>query len=96
MLDLVNKIDIKRSYKTLHYEIWVSTILGKQKFVRKKLSDPAQNSAFGIQDYFEYITRNHEAFANNPLMQVYVNTTECINTFEVESPKIKVMKIYLN
>ena len=49
-----------------------------------------------FQDYFEYITRNHEAFANNPLMQVYVNTTEGINTFEVESPKIKVMKIYLN
>ena len=30
-------------------------------------------SVAGIQDYFEYIIKKHEASASNPLIQIYVN-----------------------
>ena len=38
-----------------------------------------------IQDYFEYIIKKHEAIADNPPVQIYVNKTENRIVFKIRT-----------
>ena len=71
--------------------------MGKYKKSHKnnkfKISDPTWNEEFelpdgsyhvsDIQDYFEYILKNHETVADNPLIRKYVNKIENRVTFKI-------------
>ena len=49
-----------------------------------KLSDRSY-SISDIQDYFEYIIKKHEAIADNPPVQIYVNKTENRIVFKIRT-----------
>ena len=49
-----------------------------------KLSDRSY-SISDIQDYFEYIINKHEAIADNPPVQIYVNKTENRIVFKIRT-----------
>ena len=38
-----------------------------------------------IQDYFEYILKNHNGNVGNPLMKIYVNKIDNRITFKIEN-----------
>ena len=42
-------------------------------------------SVSDIQDCFEYITKKHETFTDNPTMKIYVNKIENRITFKVKT-----------
>ena len=42
-------------------------------------------SASDIQDYFEYILKNHREIIDNPSVKIYVNKIENRITFKVKS-----------
>ena len=43
------------------------------------------NSVSDIQDYFEYIIKNHETIANNPPVQIYVNKIKNRIVFKIKT-----------
>ena len=59
--------NIKKLYKNNNFKISAPT--WNDKF---KLPDDLY-SVSDIQDYFEYIIKKHETFANNPPIQIYAN-----------------------
>ena len=42
-------------------------------------------SVSDIQDYFEYIIKKHEAIADNPLVQIYVNKIKNRIVFKIKT-----------
>ena len=38
-----------------------------------------------IQDYFEYIITKHETIADNPSVQIYINTTENMTVLKIKT-----------
>ena len=85
--------------KILLYQILVYTIHGKTKKSYKnnkfKISAPTWNdqfelpdgsySASDIQDYFEYILKNHREKTDNPSIRIYVNKIENRITFKIKT-----------
>ena len=87
-LILADKLNLKDPNKNIAlanlsiYYIWknIKSEYNNNKF---KTSAPTCNDEFNlpdgpysvsdIQDYFEYIIKKHEAIANNPPVQIYVN-----------------------
>ena len=48
-----------------------------------KLSDGSY-SVSDFQDYFQYIIKKHETFADNPPIRIYVNKIENRITFKIK------------
>ena len=87
-LTLADKLNLKDPNKNMAlanlsiYNTWknIKSEYNNNKF---KISAPTWNdkcdlsdgsySASDIQDYFEYIIKKHEAIADNPPVQIYVN-----------------------
>ena len=42
-------------------------------------------SVSGIQDYFQYIIKNHETIADNPSVQIYVNKIKNRIVFKIKT-----------
>ena len=84
----------------LPYRILASTIYGKMgksniKTKTFKISAPTQNDKFqllhgsysisDIQDYFNYVIKEHETMTHNPPIRIYINKTENGITFKIKS-----------
>ena len=62
---------------------------------RFKISAPTWNDTFGlpdgsysisaIQDYFEFIIKEHETLTENPLLQIYANKIKNRIVFEIKA-----------
>ena len=100
LLNLSDKINLKRSDKYVAlsnlsiYYTWknIKKLYKNNKF---KISSPTWNGQFelpdgscfvsDIQDYFEYILKNHETVTNNPLIMIFVNKIENRITFKIKT-----------
>ena len=100
LLNLSDKINLKRSDKYVAlsnlsiYYTWknIKKLYKNNKF---KISSPTWNGQFelpdgscfvsDIQDYFEYILKNHETVTNNPLIMIFVNEIENRITFKIKT-----------
>ena len=80
-----DKLNLKNPNKNMAlanlsiYYTW-KNIKSEYKNNKIRISAPTWNdfldgsfSVSNIQDYFEYIIKNHETIADNPLVQIYVN-----------------------
>ena len=98
LLNLTDKINLKRSDKYVVYQTLAYTILGKNikksyKNNKFKISAPTWNEEFelpdgsysvsDIQDYFEYIIKRHETVTHNPSIMIYVNKIESRFAFKI-------------
>ena len=99
LLNLSDKINLKRSDKCVAlsnprvYNTWknIKKLYKNNKF---KISASTENeefelsdgsySALDIQDYLEYIIKNHKAFTDNTPLSTYVNKIENRITFEIK------------
>ena len=73
LLNLVNKINLKRSEKYFALSTW------NEKF---ELPDGSY-SVSDIQDCFEYIIKKHQLVTDNPLIRLDVNKKENRITFKI-------------
>ena len=99
VLKLTNKLDLRIGKKvialsnlSIHYT-WknIKSSYNNNKF---KISAPTWNDKFelpdglysvsGIQDYFEYILKDHGGNVNKPSVQIYVNKIENTITFKIK------------
>ena len=98
-LILADKLNLKDPNKNIAlanlsiYYIWknIKSEYNNNKF---KISAPTCNDEFNlpdgsyavsdIQDYFEYIIKKHEAIANNPPVQIYVNKIKNMTVFKIK------------
>ena len=98
-LILADKLNLKDPNKNIAlanlsiYYIWknIKSEYNNNKF---KISAPTCNDEFNlpdgsysvsdIQDYFEYIIKKHEAIANNPPVQIYVNKIKNMIVFKIK------------
>ena len=69
---------MKKLHKNNKFKISAST--WNEEFV---LSDGSY-SVSDIQDYFEYIVKNHDTIPDNPSIRIYVNKTENRITFKIK------------
>ena len=100
LFKLSHKIDLKRSDKyvalsnlSIYYTL--KNIKKSYENNKYKISAPTWNEEFelpdgsysvsDIRDYFEYIIKKHKAFADNPLLRVYVNKKENRITFKIKT-----------
>ena len=99
-LKLTSKLDVRLGEKVIAlanlsiYYTWKST---KSSYDNNKLkiSPPTWSEEFklpdgsysvsGIQDYFEYIMKKHGENINKPSIQIFVNETENMITFEIKN-----------
>ena len=99
-LTLTDKLNLKDPNKNMAlanlstYYTWksIKSAYNNNKF---KLSASTWNDEFylpdgsysisGIQDYFEYIIKKHEAIANNPPVQIYVNKIKNRIAFKINT-----------
>ena len=100
MLKLTNKLDLRRGQKTIAlsnlsiYYTWknVKSSHNNNKF---KIFAPTWSEEFNlpdgsysvqdIQDYFEYILKNHSEGVDNPSIRIYVNRIEKRITFKIKN-----------
>ena len=69
---------MKKLHKNNKFKISAST--WNEEFV---LPDGSY-SVSDIQDYFEYIVKNHDTITDNPSIRIYVNKTENRITFKIK------------
>ena len=99
-LKLTDKLDLKRVQKTVAlsnlsiYYTWknIKSSYNNNKF---KISAPTWNEQFelpdgsysvsDIQDYFEYILKEHSENVDNPTIRIYVNRIKNRITFKIKS-----------
>ena len=112
LLNLSDKINLKRNDKYVAssnlsiYCTWksIKKLYKNKKF---KMSVPTKNEEFelpdgsysvsDIQDYFEYILKNHEIVADNPSINIYGNKIENRVRFKVyylEILMLETMKLF--
>ena len=100
LLNLSDKTNLKRSDKYVAlsnlsiYYTW-KNIKKSYKNNKFKISAPTWNEQFelpdgsyfvsDIQDYFEYILKNHETDTDNPLIMIFVNKIENRITFKIKT-----------
>ena len=100
MLKLTEKLDLRRSQKTVAlsnlsiYYTWknVKSSYNNDKF---KISAPTWSEEFelpdgsysvsDIQDYFEYILKKHSESGDNPSIRIYINKIENRITFKIKN-----------
>ena len=100
VLKLTDKLDLRRGQKTVAlsnlsiYYTWknIKSSYNNNKF---KVSAPTWSEEFelpdgsysvsDIQDYFEYILKEHSENVDNPPIRIYVNRTENRITFKIKS-----------
>ena len=100
MLNLTDKVDLRRGQKTVAlsnlsiYYIWknIKNSYNNNKF---KISAPTWSEEFelpdgsysisDIQDYFEYILKKHSESVDNPSIRMYINKIENRITFKIKS-----------
>ena len=99
VLKLTDKLDLRRGQKTVAlsnlsiYYTWKNV---KSSYNNKfKISAPTWSEDFklpdgsysvsDIQDYFEYILKNHSESIDNPSIRMYVNRIENRITFKIKS-----------
>ena len=100
VLKLTDKLDLRRGQKTVVlsnlsiYYTWknIKSSYNNNKF---KISVPTWNEKFelpdgsysvsDIQDYFEYILKEHSENVDNPPIRIYVNRSENRITFKIKS-----------
>ena len=98
LLDLTDKINFKKidKYVTLSnltiYYTW-KNIKTSYKNNKYKTSAPTWNEEFelpdgsysvsDIQDYFEYVIKNHETVTGSPLIEIDINKIENMITFKI-------------
>ena len=100
VLKLTDKLDLRRGQKTVTlsnlsiYYTWknVKSSHNNNKF---KISPPTWSEEFtlsdgsysvsDIQDYFEYILKEHSESVNNPSIRMYINRIENRITFKMKS-----------
>ena len=108
ILNLTGKIDLTRSEKSTAlsnhsiYYTW-KNIRKSYENNRFKISAPIWNDEFelpdgsysisDIQDYFEYILKEHSENVVNPPIKIYVNKTENRITFKIKSLTPERMKL---
>ena len=111
LLNLSDKINLKRSDKyvassNLSISCTWKSIKKLYKNKKFKTSVPTKNEVFelpdgsysvsDIQDYFEYILKNHEIVADNPSIKIYGNKIENRVRFKIyylEILMLETMKI---
>ena len=100
ILKLTNKLDLRRGEKSIAlsnlsiYYTWknIKSSYNNNKF---KISAPTWNDKFelpdgsysvsNIQDYFEYILKNHGQNIDKPSVKIYVNNVEKRITFKIKN-----------
>ena len=100
VLKLTDKLDLRRGQKTVAlsnlsiYYTWknIKSSYNNNKF---KISAPTWSEEFelpdgsysvsDIQDYFEYILKEHSESIDNPSIRIYVNTIENRITFKIKN-----------
>ena len=100
VLKLTDKLDLRRGQKTVAlsnlsiYYTWknIKSSYNNNKF---KISAPTWDEEFelpdgsysilDIQDYFEYILKEHSEIVDNPSIEIYVNRIENRITFKIKS-----------
>ena len=100
ILKLTDKLNLRRDEKSIVlsnlsiYYTWknIKSSYNNNKF---KISAPTWNDKFelpdgsysvsDIQDYFEYISKNHVENIDDPSIRIYVNKTENRITFKVKT-----------
>ena len=100
VLKLTDKLDLRRGQKTVAlsnlgiYYIWKNV---KSSYNNNKLtiSAPTWSEEFelpdgsysisDIQDYFEYILKNHSESVDNPSIRMYINRTENRIKFKIKN-----------
>ena len=100
ILKLTNKLDLRRGEKSIAlsnlsiYYTWknIKSSYNNNKF---KISAPTWNDKFelpdgsysvsNIQDYFEYILKNHGENIDKPSVKIYVNNVEKRITFKIKN-----------
>ena len=99
VLNLADKLDLRRGQKSVtlsNLSIYYTWKTIKSSYKNKfKISAPTWNEEFelpdgsysisDIQDYFEYILKNHTESVDNPSIQVYVNKIENRVTFKIRN-----------
>ena len=89
ILKLTDKLDLRRGEKSIAlsnlsiYYTWRNK-KNSYNYNKFKISAPTWNDKFklpdgsnsDIQDYFEYILKNHGENTNNPSVRIYVNKIE--------------------
>ena len=99
LLNLTGKMNLKKSnnYVTLSnlsiYYLW-KNIKESYRNNKFKISAPTLNEEFelhdgsysvsDIQEYFEYILKEHETVTDNPSIWIYVNKIETTSTFKIK------------
>ena len=99
ILKLTDKLDLRRGEKIIAlsnlsiYYTW-KNIKSSYNNNRVKISAPTWNDKFdlsdvlysksNIQDYFEYILKNHGENADKPSVEIYVNKIESRVTFKTK------------
>ena len=98
VLKLTDKLDLKRGKKTValsNLSIYYTrkNIKGSYNNNKFKISAPTWNEEFklpngsysisDIQNYFEYILKNHIESVGNPPIRIYVNRIENRITFKI-------------
>ena len=99
ILKLTDKLDLRRGEKIIAlsnlsiYYTW-KNIKSSCNNNRVKISAPTWNDKFdlpdvlysksNIQDYFEYILKNHGENADKPSVEIYVNKIESRVTFKIK------------
>ena len=94
------KLNLKNPHKNMAlanlsiYYTWKS-IKSEYNNNKFKISPPTWNDEFNlhdgsysvsdIQDYFEYIIKKHDAIADNPPAQIYVNKTKNRIVFKIKT-----------
>ena len=100
MLKLTDKLDLRRGEKSIAlsnlstYYTW-KNIKGSYKNNKSKISSPTWNDEFklrdgsysisDIQDYFEYILKEHRENIDSPSVKIYVNKIENRITFKIKT-----------
>ena len=100
LLKLTDKLDLRRGQKTVAlsnlsiYYTWknVKSSYNNEKFI---ISAPTWSDEFelpdgsysisDIQDYFEYILKNHSENVDNPSIRMYINKVENRITFKIKN-----------
>ena len=98
LFNITDKIDLQRGIKNVAlsnlsiYYTW-RHIKSSHKNNKFKISAPTWNDRFNlphwsysvsdVQDYFEYIIKKHEIFADDPPLKRYINKIENKNTFKI-------------
>ena len=99
LLFLTNEIDLKRGEKSVAmsnlsiYYTW-KNIKSSYKNNEFKIFAPVWNNKFEcqadhilnqVEDYFEYITKKNETFANNSAIKIYIKKMENRITFKMKT-----------